>query len=177
MTSLGQCLGQRRASGERDECRCRQRVSGARCVAVVDVSRRGCLDSPTERSDGALPPTGDADEVVAAAQDRRSGLGFLARKRSRPFLSDEEKKVITELEIVDTTDKDHPVAIPYTFVLDRDRTIYKIYNGWWYVGRPTVEELRMDLRALMSRRQDWWYDKTPPPYAQKSDELTFHMER
>jgi hypothetical protein len=37
------------------------------------------------------------------------------------------------------------------------------------VGRPTVEELRMDLRALMSRRQDWWYDKTPPPYAQESD--------
>src|SRR6266581_8341454 len=73
------------------------------------------------------------------------------------------KKVITELEIVDTTDKYHPVAIPYTFVLDRDRTIYKIYNGWWYVGRPTVEELRMDLRALMSRRQDWWYDKTSPP--------------
>ncbi len=25
---------------------------------------------------------------------------------------------------------------------------------------------RLDLRALMSRRQDWWYDKTPPPYAE-----------
>ncbi len=105
------------------------------------------------------------------SKDIKDGLGA-----TFPFLSDEEKKVITELEIVDTTDKDHPVAdkdhpvaIPYTFVLDRDRTIYKIYNGWWYVGRPTVEELRMDLRALMTRRQDWWYDKTPPPYAQASD--------
>ncbi len=106
------------------------------------------------------------------SKDIKDGLGA-----TFPFLSDEDKKVITELEIVDTTDKYHPVAIPYTFVLDRDRTIYKIYNGWWYVGRATVEELRMDLRALMSRRQDWWYDKTPPPYAQKSDELTFHMER
>ena len=86
-----------------------------------------------------------------------------------PFLSDHEKQVITELDIVDTTDPYHgPIAIPYTFVLDRDRTIYKIYNGWWYVGRPTVEELRMDLRALMSRRQDWWYDKTPPPYAEQA---------
>ena len=48
-----------------------------------------------------------------------------------PFLSDEDKKLITELDIVDTTDPHHsPVAIPYTFVLDRDRTIYKIYNGW-----------------------------------------------
>ena len=77
--------------------------------------------------------------------------------------------MITELDIVDTTDPHHsPVAIPYTFVLDRDRTIYKIYNGWWFVGRPTVEELRMDLRALLSRRPDWWYDKTPPPYARGS---------
>ena len=92
----------------------------------------------------------------------RDGLGA-----TFPFLSDHEKKVITELDVVDTTDPYHsPVAIPYTFVLDRDRTIYKIYNGWWYVGRPTVEELRMDYRALLSRRQDWWYDKTPPPYAE-----------
>lgn len=86
-----------------------------------------------------------------------------------PFLCDSERKVITDLDIVDTTDPHHsPVAIPYTFVLDRDRTIYKIYNGWWFVGRPTVEELRMDLRALLSRRPDWWYGKTPPPYAQGS---------
>jgi hypothetical protein len=27
--------------------------------------------------------------------------------------------------------------------------------------------LRMDLRALMSRRPDWWYDKIVPPYAQE----------
>jgi hypothetical protein len=24
----------------------------------------------------------------------------------------------------------------------------------------------MDLRALMAQRADWWYDKTPAPYAQ-----------
>ena len=47
-----------------------------------------------------------------------------------------------------------------TFVLDRDRTIYKIYNGWWFVG--------MDYRALLSRRADWWYDKKKPPYADQS---------
>ncbi len=28
----------------------------------------------------------------------------------------------------------------------------------------------MDLRALMSRRPDWWYDKTVPPYAQRSEQ-------
>jgi peroxiredoxin len=83
-----------------------------------------------------------------------------------PFLCDHERKVIAELDIIDTSDARHPrVAIPYTFVLDAERVVHKIYNGWWYVGRPTVEELRIDLRALMARRRDWWYDHTPPPYA------------
>ena len=84
-----------------------------------------------------------------------------------PFLCDHERQVITDLDIVDTTDAHHPrIAIPYTFVLDAGRVIHKIYNGWWYLGRPTVEELRMDLRALMARRRDWWYGDTPAPYAQ-----------
>lgn len=75
-----------------------------------------------------------------------------------PFLMDPDRKLLHELEMVDSTDPVHgEIYIPYTFILDRDRTIYKIYNGWWYVGRPTVEEIRMDLRALMSRRHDWVY--------------------
>lgn len=91
----------------------------------------------------------------------RDGLGA-----TFPFLCDPDRKLFHELDIVDTTDPYHgEIAIPYTFMLDRDRTIYKIYNGWWYVGRPTVEEIRMDYRALLSRRDDWWYDKQPPPYA------------
>ena len=47
--------------------------------------------------------------------------------------------------------------IPYTFILDRDRSIYKIYKGWWFLGRPTAEAIRMDLRELVSRRKDWVY--------------------
>ena len=75
-----------------------------------------------------------------------------------PFLCDPERTLVYELEMVDRTDSIHgEVYIPYTFILDRERTIYKIYNGWWYVGRPTVEEIRMDLRELMSRRKDWVY--------------------
>lgn len=75
-----------------------------------------------------------------------------------PFLMDPDRDLLHELEMVDVTDPMHgEIYIPYVFVLDRDRTIYKIYNGWWFLGRPTVEELRMDLRALMSRRDDWVY--------------------
>jgi uncharacterized protein (DUF1330 family) len=34
--------------------------------------------------------------------------------------------------------------------------IFKIYNGYWFFGRPTVEELRQDLRAVLKKcRPDW----------------------
>ena len=88
-------------------------------------------------------------------RDFRQSLGA-----EYPFLIDAERTLIEALDIVDTTDPKHsPIPIPYTFVLDRNREIYKIYDGWWYVGRPTVEELRMDLRAVMSRRPDYSYDR------------------
>ena len=104
------------------------------------------------------------DPASTRAARQRLGATF-------PFLCDHERKVIAELDIMDTTDAHHPrIAIPYTFVLDAERVIHKIYNGWWYVGRPTVEELRKDLRALMARRRDWWYDGAPPPYAQVINE-------
>jgi peroxiredoxin len=95
------------------------------------------------------------------SKEVRDGIGA-----TFPFLCDSDRKIIRDLDIVDTTDTVHgPVAIPYAFLLDRDLSIYKIYNGWWYVGRPTVEEIRTDFRALLSRRADWWYGKMPAPYA------------
>jgi hypothetical protein len=34
--------------------------------------------------------------------------------------------------------------------------VFKIYNGYWFFGRPTVEELRIDLRAVLKHcRPDW----------------------
>ena len=86
---------------------------------------------------------------------------FRARLHAEwPFLVDAERQLIHELDIVDHTDPVHsPIAIPYTFVLEGNREIYKLYNGWWFVGRPTVEELRQDLRVLMSRREDYAYHR------------------
>lgn len=41
-------------------------------------------------------------------------------------------------------------------VLVLSRGGFKIYNGYWFFGRPTVEELRQDLRAVSMRtRPDW----------------------
>ena len=87
--------------------------------------------------------------IVAAAY--RAGLGA-----TFPFLSDQDRTAITQLGIVDNTDGEYPnVAIRHTFWLAPDLTIWKTYNGWWFVGRPTLEELRQDLRALMEERLDY----------------------
>jgi peroxiredoxin len=92
----------------------------------------------------------------------RAGLGA-----TFTFLSDHERRAIRQLDIVEVTAPDFPhglLAIPYTFSLLPDLTIHAIYDGWWYVGRPTVEELRRDLRAMMQRcRRDYSYDGPPPP--------------
>lgn len=99
--------------------------------------------------------------LVVTVDDAETTTGLRERVGATfPFLIDADYKLINELDIVDNTDPKHsPIPIPYAFVLDRTREIYKVYNGWWYVGRPTVEELRMDYRALLSRREDYAYQR------------------
>ncbi len=84
----------------------------------------------------------DAPEVCGAL---RAGLGA-----TFTFLSDHDRRAVTELDIVDETDRIHPrIAIPYSFSVGPDLAIHRIYDGGWFVGRPTLEELRQDLRAMM----------------------------
>ncbi len=98
----------------------------------------------------------DPPEVTAAF---RTGLGA-----TFTFLSDHERKAITRLDIVEQTAPGFRyglVALPYTFALAPDLSIHRVYDGWWFVGRPTNEELRQDMRAIMrARRPDYQY--TPP---------------
>jgi cold shock CspA family protein/peroxiredoxin len=94
-----------------------------------------------------------ADEPVVCGA-YRYGLGA-----SFPFLSDESRQAIDRLGIRDETEGEYPgCAIPVTFVLAPDLVIHKIYLGWFFVGRPTLEELRLDLRELMSRRSNYAYE-------------------
>jgi peroxiredoxin len=73
-----------------------------------------------------------------------------------PFLSDPARKVQKDLDIAEYTDPQHNPMIPHTLVLEPGLRIYKIYNGYWFFGRPTVEDLRHDLRAVLQRcRPDW----------------------
>ncbi|MDP8956433.1 MAG: redoxin domain-containing protein [Actinomycetota bacterium] len=73
-----------------------------------------------------------------------------------PFLSDQKRKVQKDLDIQEYTDPQHDPMIPYTLVLEPRLKIFKIYNGYWYWGRPSVEDLRRDLREFFEKiRLDW----------------------
>ena len=46
--------------------------------------------------------------------------------------------------------------IPYTLVLKPGLVIHSVYNGYWFWGRPSIEDLRRDLReATREIRPDW----------------------
>jgi peroxiredoxin len=73
-----------------------------------------------------------------------------------PFLSDSGRKIQKDLDIAEYTDAKHNPMIPHTIVLEPGLVIYKIYMGYWFFGRPSVEELRQDLRAVTKKcRPDW----------------------
>jgi len=73
-----------------------------------------------------------------------------------PFLSDPGRKVQKDLDIAEYTDPTHNPMVPHTVVLEPGLVVHKVYVGYWFFGRPTVEELRMDLRAVLIKcRPDW----------------------
>jgi peroxiredoxin len=73
-----------------------------------------------------------------------------------PFLSDPGRVVQRDLDIQEYTDPEHNPMIPHTLVLKPGLVIHSIYMGYWFWGRPGVEELRRDLRAVSRQiRPDW----------------------
>jgi cold shock CspA family protein/peroxiredoxin len=89
----------------------------------------------------------------------RAGLG--ARW---PFLSDRQRDITRRIDILDETEGEYAyTAQPHTFVLRPDLTIHKVYDGWFFVGRPTLEELRHDLREIMQSRSDYRYEAYDTP--------------
>ncbi|HWC32355.1 MAG TPA: redoxin domain-containing protein [Actinomycetota bacterium] len=73
-----------------------------------------------------------------------------------PFLSDPKRKVQQDLDIKEYTDPHNDPMIPHTLVLEPGLRIYRIYNGYWYWGRPSIEDLRRDLGEMfMKIRPDW----------------------
>ena len=106
-----------------------------------------------------------------ALQEFRASVGA-----QWPFLSDPERTVQRDLDIKEYTDPEHDPMIPHTLVLKPGLVIHSIYNGYWFWGRPSVEDLRQDLRAVTREiRPDW--DLVDPALrkAWDSDDLSmFH---
>jgi peroxiredoxin len=72
------------------------------------------------------------------------------------FLSDPGRKVQQDLDIQEYTDPDHDPMIPHTLVLKPGLVIHSVYNGYWFWGRPSTEDLRRDLREVTRElRPDW----------------------
>lgn len=78
-----------------------------------------------------------------------------------PFLSDAGRVVQKDLDIAEYTDPLHIPMISHVIVPEPELIIYRIYQGYCFFGRPTMEDLRQDLRALTRKcRPDW--DITTP---------------
>jgi peroxiredoxin len=72
------------------------------------------------------------------------------------FLSDPGRTIQKDLDIQEYTDPDNDPMIPHTLVLKPGLVIHSLYNGYWFWGRPSVDDLWRDLRAATSEiRPDW----------------------
>jgi peroxiredoxin len=90
----------------------------------------------------------DPPEVAAAF---RAGLG--ARWT---FLCDPGRRHLGDLGLGEATDTLHHPYLPWSFSLAPDLRIHAAYNGYWFWGRPTAEEIRRDMRAISAAvRPDW----------------------
>lgn len=98
--------------------------------------------------------------VTVTVDDQQGSAGLrLGVGAHWPFLHDEERIIQKDLEIQEYTDPVHDPMIPYTLVLAPGLEIRRIYNGYWYWGRPTNAELHRDLREITrSVRPDWQID-------------------
>jgi peroxiredoxin len=92
-----------------------------------------------------------ATDGMLELNEFRTGMGA-----HWPFLSDVGRKIQKDLDIQEYTDPQHNPMIPHTFVLEPGLVIYSVYNGYWYWGRPSPEDLRRDLREVTRKaRADW----------------------
>lgn len=86
----------------------------------------------------------------------RAGLG--ARW---PFLCDPDRTVLEALGLRETTDTTHDPYVPRVFVLRPDLSVHREYDGYWFVGRPTLDELLRDLREVSAAARPDWVAPTP----------------
>jgi peroxiredoxin len=80
---------------------------------------------------------------ISVTREFRAAVGA-----NRTFLSHAGRKVQKDLDIQEYTDPYHNPMVPHTLVLRPGLVIHSIYNGYWYWGRPSIEDLQRDLREV-----------------------------
>jgi peroxiredoxin len=129
---------------------------------VLVLGRGGYCPKDRRQAEGLLQPHREMEvgycrmvtittDSIIQTSEYRSSVGA-----HWPFLSDVRRIVQKDPDIAEYTDPTHNPMIPHVIVLEPGRVIYKIYNGYWFFGRPSIEELRQDLRAVSKKcRPDW----------------------
>src|SRR5437660_12190696 len=70
---------------------------------------------------------------ITETNEYRSGVGA-----NWHFLSDAGSIVQKDIDIDDCNGSYHQSHDPHALALDPGLVIYRIYNGYWYFGRPTI---------------------------------------
>jgi peroxiredoxin len=100
--------------------------------------------------------------VSVSVDPPRESAAFRAGLGARwTFLSDVDRVVQDDLGLRETTDTLYNPYVPAVFVLRPDLTVYAHYDGYWYLGRPTNDELRRDLRDVARAVRPDWDAPTP----------------
>jgi len=95
--------------------------------------------------------------VTIATDDRHTLQEFRSSVGAQwTFLADPGRIVQQDLDIQEYTDPENNPMIPHTLVLKPGLVIHTIYNGYWFWGRPSTDDLWLDLRAASREvRPDW----------------------
>jgi hypothetical protein len=134
---------------------------------IIVLSRGGYCPKDRRQSEGLFQLHSEMEvghcrlvtistDNLAQTNENRSGVGA-----HWSFLSHPRRIVQKDLDIAEYTDPAHNPMIPHVVVLEPGLVVYKIYDGYWFFGRPSMEELRQDLRVVTRKcRPDW--DITTP---------------
>jgi peroxiredoxin len=100
---------------------------------------------------------GYARLVSISVDDPTTTSAFRAGLGARwTFLCDPDRRYLDELELRETSDTKYHPYYPSGFLLGPGGRIHSAWNGYWFWGRPTTEELRLGFRAVTRDiRPDW----------------------
>jgi peroxiredoxin len=76
-----------------------------------------------------------------------------------PYLADKDLEVQKTLEIDEYTDPHHDATVPHTVILSPGLKVETVYVGYWFWGRPSPQQLWLDLQDVLRRTKED-YDPT-----------------